>query len=225
MKYCSQCKVEVAGQLTYCPLCQKELKKIDHTINTTEEDIFPDTYNLYSSRHTALKVVGFIVTIVASISILVNILLPSRTWWSLIVVATAIVAWISIATAIYKHRNIVKYISYQSMILSLFGIFLDFLIGYSGWSINFVVPIVFTLTMIMIYMLSKILHLQAGDYVIYLLLNELFGIIPMVLLLTGQLKYTLPSFVCLVVSIISVTALIIFEGKMIFQELNRRLHI
>ena len=103
--------------------------------------------------------------------------------------------------------------------------FLDYFTGRHGWSITFVIPIIFTLAMIVMYMLSKILHLQTGEYIIYLLLDALFGIIPILFLVTDSVKYTIPSFICIMVSLSSVTALIIFEGRTMFSELKRRLHI
>ena len=222
MKYCNKCKIDVAGHLTYCPLCQNELIKSE---NTTEEDLFPDTYETYTSHHTVLKVLGFISITVAMIAVLINCLFPTKVWWSLLVVVTVGCAWLSLAVAISKHRNILKYMLYQSIIICLFAMFLDFLTGYTGWSLSLVLPIVFTLAMIIMYLLSKILHLQTGDYIIYLLLDALFGILPLILLVTLKFEIRIPSLICILVSAISVTALIIFEGKSIYQELNRRLHV
>lgn len=221
MKYCNKCKTHITGSLTYCPLCQSELVVIDEKV----EELYPMAYESEAANYMILKIFAFISVVVSILSVFMNIIIPTKVWWSLIVVATFICLWISLSIAISKHKNILKYLLHQSIIISLFSIFLDYFTGRYGWSINFVIPVIFTLAMIVMYILSKILRLQAGEYMIYLLLDALFGIIPILFLVTDSVKYTVPSFICILVSLISVTALIIFEGRTMLSELKRRLHI
>lgn len=221
MKYCNKCKTHITGSLTYCPLCQSELVVIDEKV----EEFYPIAYESDTTNHMILKIFAFISVVVSILSIFMNSILPTKIWWSLIVVATFVCLWISLSIAISKHKNILKYLLHQSIIISLFSMFLDYFTGSYGWSINFVIPVIFTLAMIVMYILSKILRLQAGEYMIYLLLDALFGIIPILFLVTDRVKYTVPSFICILVSLISVTALIIFEGRAMMSELKRRLHI
>lgn len=227
MKYCPKCKVNIAQHLTYCPLCQSELIEKDSLNNDIPEteSIFPNTYEIYTSHHMVLKIVGFIALSISIICIFANFLFPAKVWWSLVVTGTMLCTWCSLAVAISKRRNILKYLLYQSIIICIFAVFIDIFTGFTGWSITFVLPIVFTVAMILMYILSKILHLQAGDYIIYLLLDEIFGILPLFLLLMDHLTVRVPSLICLMVSTISVISLIIFEGKSMYQELYRRLHI
>lgn len=221
MKYCNKCKTHITGSLTYCPLCQSELVVIDEKV----EELYPMAYESEAANYMILKIFAFISVVVSILSVFMNIIIPTKVWWSLIVVATFICLWISLSIAISKHKNILKYLLHQSIIISLFSIFLDYFTGRYGWSINFVIPVIFTLAMIVMYILSKILRLQAGEYMIYLLLDALFGIIPILFLVTDSVNYTVPSFICILVSLISVTALIIFEGRTMLSELKRRLHI
>jgi len=221
MKYCSKCKTHITGSLTYCPLCQNELV----VVNEKVEELYPTLYENDTTNYMILKIFGFISVVVSILSIFINIIIPARILWSPIVVVTFGCLWISLLSAISKHKNILKYLLYQSIIISLFSMFLDYFTGRHGWAITFVIPVVFTLAMIVMYMLSKILRLQAGEYMIYLLLDALFGIIPILFLVTDSVKYTMPSFICIMVSLISVMALIIFEGRAMLSELKRRLHI
>lgn len=221
MKYCSKCKVEVIGSMAFCPLCQNELQ----LQGQVTENIYPPTEERGENSHIVLKSIGFISLIASILCVFFNAILPGQSWWSLIVVLTIGCVWLSLAIAIAKHRNLLKYLLYQSIIISLFAVFLDYMTGHHGWAITFVVPVVFTLAMVVMYLLSKILHLQVGDYMIYLLLDALFGIIPIIFLATGQLETDIPSMVCILGSIISVISLIIFEGKNMLSELKRRLHV
>ena len=102
------------------------------------------------------------------------------------------------------------------MIICIFTIFLDTYIGFTGWSLDIVMPIVFMAAMILMYFLSKILRLKASDYIIYLLIDALFGILPLILILCGLANHIVLSIVL---------ALLIFEGKAMLEELNKRFHV
>lgn len=222
MKHCNKCNIDVQGHLSYCPLCQNQLVKKDPR---DEEDLFPDTYNLYTSQHMFLKVLGFIAITISLICITINFFVLEHGYWSLIVVAALGCIWLSLAIAISKHRNILKYLLYQCLIICLFTGVLDYLTGWSGWSIDIVVPIVFTVAVVVMYLLTKLLRLKAGDYIIYLLLDVFFGILPFVFLLLGIAHRRVLSIICIAVSLVFLSALIIFEGRTMLEELNKRLHI
>lgn len=221
MKWCEKCKVKIIDNKSYCPLCQNELMGKNQVV----EDLFPTSYKGTKERHMIMKVLTFMMILVGMLSVFFNLLYKTEIWWSLIVVMTLICIRISLSIAITKHRNILKYLFHQSLIIILLALFIDYVTGQNGWSVTFVLPMIFTLAMTLMYLLSKILHLQAGEYMIYLLLDALFGIIPIVFLLTDSVKTPVPSLVCIMISMISVTALIIFEGSAMYSELKRRLHI
>lgn len=221
MKYCEKCKANVVGTATYCPLCQNKL-----VITEIKDDeifpVLPPTKDRYS---LLFKVLTFFSLTVSILSITLNFLQPREGWWSILVVGTLGCVWLSVVVAIIKHRNILKYLLYQILIILLFTIFVDYRIGWYGWSITYVLPIIFTGAMIVMYSLSKILKLETGDYMIYLLLDALFGIIPIIFIGSDVVQTDLPSMICIIVSIVSVTALIVFEGRNMYNELKRRLHV
>lgn len=221
MKSCSKCKVSIAGSRTSCPLCQNELNKIDYC----EDALFPKLADTKNKLNIILKSIAFTSIATSIISIFLNIILPTDVWWSLYIVTALVGAWISLAIALTKHKKILKYLLYQSVIIILFALFFDLITSWRGWSITFVLPIMFTVAMVVMYTLSKVLNLQTGDYIIYLLLDALFGIIPVIFIGTDAVTTDLPSFICIITSILSLSALIVFEGNNIYNELKRRLHV
>ena len=58
-----------------------------------------------------------------------------------------------------------------------------------------------------------------------LILNILLGLIPLILLLTGAVHTVYPSLVCVVVSVIYLSALILFAGNALKEEWIRRMHL
>ena len=221
MKFCEKCKVDVVGTRIYCPLCQNELTLLNETAPGLYPVLGPPEYKY----NLILRLVAFVSIIGSLISIVLNITLFPEIWWSMYLIVTLICTWVSLLMAISKHKNILKYLLYQTVIIILFSILLDFLIGWHGWSITFVVPIMFTLAMVVMYSLSKLLHLHTGDYMIYLLMDALFGIIPIIFVGSDIVQIDIPSLICIVTSLASVVGLIIFEGSNMYQELKRRLHV
>ncbi|MHC1746873.1 MAG: DUF6320 domain-containing protein [Cellulosilyticaceae bacterium] len=213
--------MNIQGTRSSCPLCQSELV----TQSSQEDALFPVLPPMKHPDYLILKIMAFISIIIAIVCIFINVMLPTQVRWSLFIVVTLACAWISLAVAIFKHKNILKYLLYQSVIITIFSVFIDILTGWYSWSITFVVPSIFTLAMLVMFILSKVLHLHTGDYMIYLLLDALFCIIPIIFVLNNLVITNLPSIICIFTSIISLTAIIIFEGQKMYSELNRRFHV
>jgi len=113
----------------------------------------------------------------------------------------------------------------QVAIISSLAIFWDWKIGWKGWSIDFVIPIACIGAMIMIYIIAKIMKLSIRDYITYALIDGLLGIVPLLFMLLGWTKFIYPTIICVALSIIFLSALFIFHGRDIKDELNKRMHI
>ena len=221
MQWCDKCEISVRGTSRHCPLCQNELTSVDEEMET----IYPLEYPTEVEKHMVIKVINFTMLVAGCLGIFINLLFPTKIWWGLILVIILIGARVSLSTAIAKHRNILKYLLHQSIIIIIIAMVIDVASGRHGWSLNFILPIIFTLAMLLMYLLSKILHLHVQDYMIYLLLDAVFGIIPIIFLLLDWVTSPIPSFVCVLTSVISVIGLISFEGPAMYSELKRRLHV
>ena len=73
--------------------------------------------------------------------------------------------------------------------------------------------------------IARVMRLKIQDYILYLMLDAIFGFIPFVLLLCGSLRVVYPSAACVAISIISLAALCLYEGKAMKNEILRRLHL
>ena len=52
-----------------------------------------------------------------------------------------------------------------------------------------------------------------------------FGIVPVIFYLTGILNVRIPSVICIAVSLISFFAILIYEGRNMLKEIEKRLHL
>lgn len=221
MKTCKNCTVTVTGTAKKCPLCQNTL--------TGEADCSSDIFPyipIMKRKHSLLyRLLMLCSAVVVIVSFAVNWMLPKGGFWSLFIVAGVACLWVSLTIAIRKRRSILKNLAYQVTIISIGALLWDIFTGWHGWSVDFVIPIAFVSAMSATAALARVLKMKAGTYIIYLFLLILYGIIPIVFLLSGLSKIIYPSLICVAGSLFSLAALFIFEGRNMVEELKRRLHL
>ena len=221
MKFCEKCSVSVTGGFEKCPLCQNTLAGE----NKNEYETFPFV-PLVRHKHGLFfrfMLLGSFTAVI--ISVAVNRMLPQSGLWSLFVLAGVACVWFSVAVAVRKRRSILKNLAYQVTIISILAVLWDVLTGWRGWSVDFVIPIAFVSAMSTTAILARLLKMQTETYIIYSCLLILYGIIPVIFVLTGLSNIIIPSMICVALSLISFVSLLIFEGRNMSDELKRRLHL
>ena len=222
MRYCEKCKIQVTGSWDTCPLCQRPL-----SIHGKDEipDSFPMIPTVYHEYNLFFRILILASISVGVIALAINFLFPAGGFWSFFVVAGIACAWISLAIAVHKRRNIPKTILYQVVILSFFSVLWDLFTGWRGWSLDYVVPILCFGAILVMTVMIKVMKQYISDYLIYFVMDAVFGIVPVIFLLVGIIDIPLPTVICVTGSIISLASLWVFSGKSLWEELKRRLHL
>ncbi len=220
MKYCSHCKVYIREDKEKCTLCEnilgKEIKK--------GERIFPKIPPFYQS-HLALRILIFISIVAVVVSFAINMIFPSSINWPILLVFGLLSIWIGLIIIVQKRYHIPKKIIWQVFIVSILSIFWDIETGWRGWSIDYVIPIACVSAMIIMYVTAKIMKLSIRDYITYAFIDGLFGIIPIIFIIFDLVNVVYPSIISIGFSLISLSAIFIFQGKEIREEINKRMHI
>jgi len=133
--------------------------------------------------------------------------------------------WLTIGIAVKKRGRPLKSVFWQVCVLSILVLAWDYGMGWRGWSLNYVLPILYICTMFAMAVIARILRLSPADSLLYLVLNILLGLVPLVLLLCGALRVVYLAVICAAVSAIFLAVLILFEGPALKGELLRRLHL
>lgn len=220
MKYCKHCKVYIRGNKENCPLCANSLQNSDDN----GDEIFPYIPPMYE-RHLVIRIMAFISVASLVISFAVYNIFPTSVNWPMFVVFGLISMWLSLILVIRKRYNITKNIMWQVLIVSLLSVFWDWKTGWRGWSLEYIIPIICVVTMFVMYVVAKAMKLSVLDYIAYLLLDGLFGIVPVLFIVFNWIKILYPSILCVSVSIIFLSAILIFQGENIKLELKKMLHI
>ncbi|HOP99344.1 MAG TPA: DUF6320 domain-containing protein [Acetivibrio clariflavus] len=222
MILCNHCKVYIRDGKNKCPLCGNILSRNDE-INM-EEAIYPEIPPSYE-RHLAIRILIFISVVAIVISFIIYRLFPTSVNWPVLVVMGIMSVWISIGYVLRKRSNITKTIMWQVVIMSLLSIIWDWKIGWRGWSLDYAIPFLCIAAIIVMFVTAKAMRLGTGYYIAYFLLGGLFGIIPGLFILLDLVSVDYPSIISVAVSIIFLSAIIIFQGENILSELQKRMHI
>lgn len=218
MLYCENCKVSITGNHEKCPLCQGDVIGEPSKLNT-----FPIIREEKQIINLILKITALVTIAIGVICILINIGFGGK--WSIYVIAGIVTGWIVIWITVKMHGNITKNSIWLTIIISILSFVWDISTGYRGWSIDYVLPLICCFAMIEMFIVANIKKLKIEDYIVYLIIDILFGIIPLILLLLDVVNVVYPSLICVAESIISLAILILFEGKALKAEIVRRMHL
>jgi hypothetical protein len=221
MLYCKNCRIRLPGNYKRCPLCQGDLAgEADGTGN-----VFPVIPPRVGADHALTVRLAFASVVLAAVCTAVNLILPSGGWWCLFVVGGIGSFWISLTLVLKKRKNIPKTMIWQVGVLTVLAYFWDRVTGFQGWSLDYVFPILCTSAMVAMSVTAKIRKLDIQNYILYLVLDCVFGILSFALLVMGKITVMIPTAVCFASTVIFLAALLFFEGKALLAEIQRRFHL
>ncbi|GHT78676.1 hypothetical protein FACS1894130_05680 [Spirochaetia bacterium] len=231
MLYCHKCKVTVLGTPRRCPLCQGDLKGGA----ADEENVFPVIPPLPASlKRRLLTFIAFGTIAVAVISVALNFALPfgnstnadsGPVFWSFFVIAGLASLWLSFLVINNQWWNIPKIIFLQLFVISILVLLWDFFTGFRRWSLDFVIPILFSCSMIALAVFANVRKLKVQDYIMFLGIISVISIFSLLLIIFHVVTIIYPAMICFTLSIISLAFLWLFEGKSLGEELRRRMHL
>ncbi|MGI6730771.1 MAG: DUF6320 domain-containing protein [Anaerovoracaceae bacterium] len=220
MQYCNHCRVSIRGNKDRCPLCKNVIAP--GVKNSAE--IYPKIPLEYE-RYLVIRILIFITIVTIVVSFAVYRLIPSNINWPIFVLLGLLSMWLSIAFVLRKRHNLTKNMMWLVLLASALSVLWDWRIGWKGWSLEYVIPTVCVAVIVAMYITAKVMKLSDRDYTVYFLLGGLFGIIPVIFIIFEWVNVLYPSIICVSVSIIFLSALVIFQGDSIKSELKKKMHI
>lgn len=221
MQKCDKCNVMLAAEKNRCPLCQR---KVSGEYNEDAE-IFPIVPQGKKRFFLLIRIMAFFSSVTVFTCALINYLLTPDIYWSVIVLISIIFMWLIMINSVRRMHNIPKNIIWQVVIFSIGMVAIDIAVGWRGWSINYAIPAICTLSLCATFAFAIFMKMHIEQYLVYAMLNALAGILPLIFLLLGWATVPWPSLTCVTLSLVSFSALFSFAGKPIMDEIKKRLHI
>ena len=221
MLYCDKCKLSIRTDHKCCPLCHGGIRGI-----ANEDDaIFPDLPAIKRHHVSFFSMLTFCCVLAVIFSFIVNNLVTSNNKWFLYVIGGVCLVWIVLVWGKSKSRNLLKNAIWQTIIIGAGIGICDVFIGWKGWSLDWALPILIGITTVFNIFITLLKKLPPSEYLIYLLLNGIFGMLPLLLVQLHVVKFTIPSIACSGLAMVLLAALIIFKWNQLIHELEKKFHM
>ncbi|HIZ55995.1 MAG TPA: hypothetical protein H9671_07315 [Firmicutes bacterium] len=222
MRYCPNCRVSVKEPAVKCPLCNASLAQTDGPVCTPAYPVLEDPLKRYN---LPIRIALFASVLVGIVCLIVNWLIPSGIFWAAIVIGGLIYGWLTFRFAMRERYNIGLNILFQTVLISVLVIWLDFQIGFSNWSLNIAVPILTAAATLAISVIIIIRKMDLRSYVIYLIANGVLGLIPFLLLCLQVVTLRWPATASAGISVAALLGTLIFADAGTKTEIKKRLHL
>ncbi len=225
--YCQSCKVHVGQSSSeFCPLCGDELTKKECTcLPNLPVNSYPDLSKERALTHLVLRILAFLSLLGGGISLLINWLIPTGVWWSLIVIAASAYLWLSIPPFLRRGFNPTKRILLQVIFTCILIVIVDYTIGFSGWSTSYVVPGILCAGLGGINAMIVFNRTSWAQYVFYQCIMAVFGFTPLLLWLLGLADNRIMVIIAVSMALASLLGTIVFGDRTVKSEFKRRFHV
>lgn len=219
MRWCYKCNVSVNTTSSRCPLCYSQLE------GNEDDAIFPYVPTVYIKHKLFIKVLLFISFLSSIICTIVNYLISGKIGWAWFVIAGIMSFWVTFIIGIKGRHHIIRMMFAEVIGILVGSVIWDYLTGFYAWSITYVLPFLSIAYMSVLLFLGIFLKNIFRDYVVYIYLNFLIGIIPLYFVIKNMVTVEWPSMICVIFSIFALLFFAIFNYRQMRNELERRLHI
>lgn len=221
MKYCNRCNIVIENNLDKCPLChQKLLKNNDIEV----KDFAIQKRSGIDLNRKIIRLLIFLFILVIGINIVLNIAFSYKFIWAPYSIVILFYVYLMIREAVLTYKNIGSIVVINVYMLSVIGFILDIILGFRGWSIDYLIPILVLSGIISLIVFLFIKPKMFANYFIYVLTMTFFGIIELVFLLSGIIKVKIISIIAIFISIMSIIGLFMFGNEEAKNEFVKRFH-
>ena len=222
MRRCPYCKVGIAGDLVKCPLCQSKLA------GTGEEPCYPKfeaqkkrslLYKIQLLLTWGLLIVGI------GLDFMVGLRLPGypNLHWSLLLAMWLMVIEFGIMRQFKPETGSAGKVTMLVLIMLATWCVTAYFFGFMKITVDLVIPCALTAMSTANFVFAMLD--RNGNTMAYLLSGLLMGVVPSVICYFARTKTPLAWAICLMVSVVLLAGAVIFKGRAVAAELQRRFHV
>ncbi len=220
MSRCRQCKVEILDETERCPLCNSVL---EHTIEV--ENMYPDVRMVTRRLMLISHIYLFCALLAEALLVYLNAVTSSEIWWCTITGLGLLYGYMLLRYAILGKSGYQSKAIVLVLIAVLMAVAVDFVVGYQGWSVNYVLPSGILFIDIGILALMCYNRRNWQSYMMWQLLMILCSIVPLVFSLVGIASSPVLGLIAFASSVFLFLGTLIIGDRKARTELKRRFHI
>lgn len=220
MSRCKRCNVEIMDETERCPLCDSALEK-----SGISENMYPDVGVKRKRFALISRIYLFCAILAESILIFINLKTDSQMLWSVITGLALLYVYLLFRFAILGTSGYKIKVTVLVMIALCMCVGIDFVVGYNGWSVNYVLPAGVLVVDFVILLMMIINHHNFQFYLMWQILMVFCSLIPFAL--AGIKIITRPemAWISLAVSVFLFLGTLIIGDRKSRVELRRRFHV
>lgn len=220
MGKCNNCKIEILDETEYCPLCQSVLTPTEEL-----ENMYPDVRFMMRRFMLFTRIYLFCAILVQVVLFSINWVCKSEIWWSAITGLVFFCIYMILRYAILGKSDYKIKVFILALIGVLASIVIDFVIGYRGWSVNYVLPAMIVLVDIIIIGCMIYNRRNWQSYIMWQIFMILCSLIPAGLYIGELAQNPYVALSPLAASIALFLGTMIIGDHRARVELKRRFHI
>ncbi len=186
--------------------------------------IYPKKINANKSEKL-IKIFLISSIILALVLVLINKLTTPNTSWAALANGGIVYIWITAIYSIRKNTNIAGHVLIQTLAISLLTIFIDYKLGFKGWSIEIAIPIIIMIANITMLVLTIVSYKKYIKYAIYQLIIVLFSMLPIIFIEENMVNNIVLSIIASSISILNFILCLILCAKDLKEAVIRKFHM
>lgn len=229
MNRCKTCDVIILDNTYVCPLCSSVLE-VEHKEHKEKDGeirpgMYPNVRTVTRNLNFIIKLYLFLAIVLEAVLIIINYITYHGFRWSAISGIAILYFYMTLRYSVQKNSGAKGVLFVQVIGAVIVTVFIDFIIGYRGWSLDFVLPSAILLmdVAIIILMLVNIENWQS--YILLQILNVVFSIAILILWKTGITHFPILTFIAAGLSSVFFIGTMIFGDRKAKNELKRRFHV
>lgn len=174
------------------------------------------------------KIINLLLVIsitLAIILVIINKLTIPRIRWAALANGGIVYIWITVIYSIKRNVNIAGHVLLQTIALSILTVFIDYELGFKGWSIDIAIPIMIIVANATMLILTIVSYKKYIKYAIYQLIIVFFSMLPLILITGNIIHNNVLSIIASCISIFNFIITLILSARDVKEAIIRKFHI
>ena len=219
MQKCEACNIRIIGSKERCPLCGRTIS------GGSVPDVYPNHLPEKKGIFSFIRIWTFVFVAAEVFFLTLQFMIGFDHIWIYWAEASVFLVWLNtFIGAVYK-SNIVRNITSQAYIVAAICVASDILSGFRGWSVKWLLPVMFVVLPILIISIGKGLKWNLEGYILYLILMCLLSFVQLIWLIPGLNTFPYPALISIAFCVVITAAVFIFFFHEIRNAGTPRFHI
>ena len=223
MRQCRKCNVEILDDTAVCPLCKSVLEETKEPGGGAAG--YPNVKKTVQKLNFIVRLYSFLAIVTEVVLIIINYQMYHGMWWSAITGISILYFYITLKYSIQKNKGYRSVIWIQVIGAVLLMIAVDNIVGYRGWSVNYVMPGAVLLLDITIIVLMLVNMVNWQSYLLMQICTVLVSVGGLVMWYLGTITRPVLLIIATAVSSCLLLGTVIFGDRKAKAELKRRFHV